>query len=90
MSNAPISRADLIKLARDLAMPIDVDDLIGEGVLERRGAWCRVLDWERLPDHARHKVTALRHADDHVEVKFAKGQRKAAALYKRLTGDDIS
>jgi hypothetical protein len=39
-----------------LSTPIDFDQLVADGVLKKRGAWWQVLDWDRLPEHARRKV----------------------------------
>lgn len=43
-----------------LAKPIDFETLIADGVLEKNGAWYKILDMDRLPDHATAKIREAR------------------------------
>jgi hypothetical protein len=60
------SLADIItdeELHRGLEMmatPIPFEQLVADGVLKQRGRWWVVLDWSRLPEHARLKVQAVK------------------------------
>ena len=55
-----ITREELRANILELAQPIDFDQLIRDGVLEKSGAWYKVLDWSRLPKHASRKLKTLR------------------------------
>jgi hypothetical protein len=47
---------ELIKLA---ATPIDFDHLIADGVLRKHGKRYELLNFARLPEHARRKIRAI-------------------------------
>ncbi len=48
-----ITREKLLKEAEKMVTPIDFDDLVSKGILEKKGAWYRILDMDKLPDHAK-------------------------------------
>lgn len=58
----------------ELAEPIDFDQLIRDGVLQKSGAWYKVLDYKRLPKHASKKIRAAQLNPDGTvaKLKFAK------------------
>lgn len=58
-ATVPPTIEQLRHLAEMLATPIDFDQLVADGILRKRGAWWEVLDWNRLPEHARQKVQAV-------------------------------
>lgn len=51
---------ELRRIAEMLATPIDFDQLVGDGVLKKRGAWWQILDWDRLPEHAVQKIQNIK------------------------------
>lgn len=55
-----------------LSRPIDFEYLTRQGILEQRGAWYLVKDWDRLPEHARFKAYAARDGGEGLLVKFRK------------------
>ena len=57
--NIDALRAAVIETKRQLETPIDFDRLVADGVLERKGAWWRVLDMHRLPDHAGLRINVI-------------------------------
>jgi len=52
-------KAAVIETKRQLETPIDFDRLVADGVLERKGAWWRVLDLHRLPEHASLRINEV-------------------------------
>jgi hypothetical protein len=46
----------LLELIKTAATPVDIDELIANGVLRKHGARYELLDLARLPEHARRKV----------------------------------
>ena len=50
--NIDALRAAVIETKRQLETPIDFDRLVADGILERKGAWWRLIDMDRLPEHA--------------------------------------
>lgn len=56
----PMTKDELAKLVKVHATPIDYETLTEEGVLEKKGDWYAVLDWDRLPDHAKRKAVELK------------------------------
>ena len=56
----PMTKEEIVRLAKLFAKPIDFDSLVEQGVLERKGKWYAILDMERLPEHARRKMIAAK------------------------------
>ncbi len=71
---------ELRRLAEVLAAPIDFDQLITAGVLRAKGKWYEVLDLDRLPEHARVKIRAVRAPN---RVKFRKPSKRLQKLLRR-------
>ena len=67
---------------RELATPIDFDALIRDGVLEKHGAWYKILGMNKLPSHAKAQMKALK-AGSNKEV-FAKFQTSTKRAQKLL------
>jgi hypothetical protein len=55
-----MTRAELEAIAKELDTPIDFGALIKTGVLEKRGAWYRVVQFNKLPSHATRKVKTIK------------------------------
>jgi hypothetical protein len=56
-----------------LATPLDFEQLVADGILRKRGAWWEVLDMDRLPKHARCKISWIKTGG---LVKFSKPSSK--------------
>lgn len=60
-----LMREKIIELARELATPIDFDELIAKGILIRRSAqWYEVVDFKALPSHASRQASELKQDRD--------------------------
>jgi hypothetical protein len=59
MDNGKLRR-QLREEAELLAIPIDFDQLVKDGILKKRGAWWELLDIGRLPEHARCNIKAFK------------------------------
>ena len=64
---------ELRQLEEMLSTPIDFDRLVADGVLRKKGAWWKILDVSRLPQHVRCKIRA---AQTGGLVQFYKPARK--------------
>lgn len=77
----PITREDILEQANKLATPIDFDQLIAEGVLEKKGAWYkndeRRKNSQNTPDLQINELTDG-------EVKFTKSTKIAQKLVDKL------
>jgi hypothetical protein len=80
--SAVMSKDEVLEKARSLAIPIDFEDLIKKGVLEKKGAWYKILDMERLPIHAKDKITELASGG---MAKFSKATKSAQRLVDKLS-----
>ncbi len=66
-----LSEEELKRLQKLHETPIDVEQLIEDGILERvTRQWYRVLDFERLPEHVRARVNELRNGREGAEIKI--------------------
>lgn len=77
------SREELMERTRELAVPLDLESLQRSGILRKSGSWYEVLDWERLPEHAKVKISAIETGEKR-RVKFEDTSRAAAKLLKSL------
>ena len=70
----------------ELGEPIDFDQLIRDGVLQKSGAWYKVLDYKRLPKHASKKIIAAELNSDGTvaKVKFSKVTKSFQKLADRV------
>lgn len=51
---------------------MDFDAMVADGALEAGGGpWWRVLDMDRLPQHAKGRIVAMTQTDDGVLLKFS-------------------
>ncbi len=53
-----------------LNRPLDVDELIHAGILEKDGEWYKILKYESLPKHARLKINEFTIRNNKVFAKF--------------------
>ena len=51
---------ELTQRAKDLVTPIDFDELIASGVIEKKGAWYQINKWNELPEHAKAKISTVK------------------------------
>jgi len=70
--------------ARELVTPIDFDALIEAGILEKKGAWYRVLKNEELPEHAKAKISSMKTDKNGTLVKFRAPSKRLAKIVKPL------
>jgi len=75
----------LLEQAKKLATPIDFDALIAQGVLEKKGAWYKVPDWDKLPEHAEAKAYSIRTDGTDILVKFSKATKAAQKIVDKLS-----
>ena len=78
-----ITKEYVLERAKSLAKPIDFDELISQGVLEKKGAWYKILLMDKLPQHAKDRMVEYRSDGC---AKFAKGTKPAERLVKKLSG----
>jgi hypothetical protein len=78
-----ITKEYVLERAKSLAKPIDFDELVSQGVLEKRGAWYKIPLMANLPRHVRDRMTEYRFDGC---AKFAKGTKAAERLVKKLSG----
>lgn len=68
------TKEGLLNHAKILATPIDFDRLINDGILKKKGAWYEILDMERLPEHAKNRISAVLF-DGRRKVRFSKTRK---------------
>ena len=78
-----ITKEELLAKAKSLSTPIDFEELISQGILEKMaGNKFKILSMERMPQHAIDKISEL--SSDGV-VKFSKVTKTAEKLVKKLS-----
>ncbi|MBM4055429.1 MAG: hypothetical protein FJ264_12370 [Planctomycetes bacterium] len=77
-----ITKEALLEKAKSLAKPIDFDELIAQGILEKKGKKYKILLMGKLPQHAKDKIIEL---SNDGTVKFSKATKSAEKLVKKLS-----
>ena len=72
--------------ARLLLHPLNLEDLIRRGILEKKGAWYRILKRKDLPAYASAQVSEVAPDSHGSMVKFANLSKKAAAQLEKMIG----
>jgi hypothetical protein len=75
-----ISKEELGERIKVLTTPIDFAALIQAGVLEKKGAWYKVVKWAELPPHASGKIKSMKQTKDGVFVTFYPVDKKLAKM----------
>ncbi|MBI3425020.1 MAG: hypothetical protein HY011_18955 [Acidobacteria bacterium] len=73
--NSKITIKEIEQRRKLVALPIDFDALIAEGLLEKKGAWYKVTDISKLPQHVRAKMGALRTEPQGTFVRFRRARK---------------
>jgi hypothetical protein len=82
------SKEEMIELARQLATPVDVEQLEKEGILEKKGAWYKMK--KSLPEPVSRQVKAIKtDGKGNSYIQLPKSWKKAQQLYKRMSGKTI-
>jgi hypothetical protein len=80
-SQMPITLEEIERLEKELAMPIDFEALINTGVLEKRGAWYRIINKSKLPSHVSAKMYKAKTDGKETLVQFRKPSKRLAKKY---------
>lgn len=85
------SKERFVRVLKELATPINFQNLTAKGILKKSGAWYVVQKPKELPSHAWRQAIALEFGPKgKLRIKLKKSTRQAEALYKRVTGRSIS
>lgn len=76
----PMGEEELARLAWLLAQPVDFDELIENGVLEKHGSWYVIRDRERVPEQLMRRANAFKTPN---LVRFSKHSTKLWDSIKR-------
>lgn len=72
---------ELEELLKEAATPIDFEELIRAGVLEKRGSWYAIRKFDDLPSHAKKKIKSIRQTkNNEVWVKFQPVSKRTEKL----------
>ncbi len=67
--------AELAVITKKLSEPVDSADLEKKGILIKAGAWYRVPDFRKLPEHVRTKVRAIAQDSKGAKIKLDKATK---------------
>jgi hypothetical protein len=85
-----MSKEEILDVLKQLATPIDFEELAAKGILKKSGAWYIVLKPKDLPQHAWKQATAMEQGrEGEVKLKFKDSSKSAKALYKKITGKPL-
>jgi hypothetical protein len=85
-----LNKEQFIELAKQLATPIDFEQLEKDKIIEKKGDWYKVIDIQKLPEHASRQVKSVQIDDKgNYLVKFPKSWKKAQKSYRRIAGKEL-
>jgi hypothetical protein len=89
--NTVMTREEFKAVGRELVTPIDFDALLKAGVLEKDGAWYRVLKMDELPSHATRKVKAMKldKGQKVICLKFYKVNPKLTRIVENMKASQL-
>lgn len=72
---------------REALRPIDFEALYEAGILEKKGAWYKVLKYKELPSHVKGKIIALKQTTKNnvvteTLVRFSKPRKSLEKMFK--------
>lgn len=74
------------ELLKEVSTPIDFDALVQAGVLEQRGSWYAILNYDALPPHAKSKIKSVRTGKEkELLVKFRAVSKRTEKRFKSRT-----
>ncbi len=54
------------------ATPIDFEELVAKGAISKEGAWYRVHELDKLPEHAKAQISEISQDQKGTKAKFSK------------------
>jgi hypothetical protein len=84
-----ISRTELVACLRELATPINFDELVAQGLLKRKSLqWYEVPNPKALPSHVSRQAREIK-IDRHGKAvfRFPTSWKQAQSMYKKMTGE---
>lgn len=79
-----------LRRLRAQALPLNLQELVDQGVLRERGSWYDILDHTRVPEHAWLKVSGIEFGGQG-SLQFSNQKQVAETsrmLYQQLTGQN--
>jgi hypothetical protein len=74
--------------ARLLLQPLDLESLIRKGILEKKGAWYRIINFKEVPEHAWAQVCEMAQdpRGNGSKIKFKKLSKTDRAGLEKVAG----
>ena len=83
--NLPALTKDNVKArARLLLQPLDLKGLIAKGILVKKGAWYRILQFKPIPEHAWVQVSEIAQDEHGSMIKFKKLSKRARTQLEKV------
>lgn len=81
-----LTKEELMELIRETNQPIDFDNLIENGILEKKGAWYKVLKFKELPSEVKARAVEMKQKQANGEVKelLLKFSKESKSLERTL------
>lgn len=89
MMESPV-KEQLIEILKQLATPIDFEQLEKDEIIEKKGGWYKIGDIQKLPEHASSQIQSMKtDGKGNFFVKFPTSWKKAQKSYRRITGKEL-
>jgi hypothetical protein len=79
-----MSLEEFKQTAEELITPIDFDQLIKEGVIEKKRGWYKIIKFDELPAHAKSKIREVKNSKGETFVKFNAPSKRLARMLEQL------
>jgi len=80
-----IIKKDLAELAKQLATIIDIDQLVKDGIIEKKGSWYKIVDIQLVPKHVIRQITTYKIDNNgNCLIKLPKSWSRPQKTYERM------
>lgn len=84
MNQKPDSRImsleELKQRGEELITPIDFDQLVRDGVVEKKRGWYKIKNFQELPAHAKAQIRTAKTVNGETFVKFVPPSKRLAKM----------
>ena len=75
-----LSLKEFKQKGEELTTPIDFDQLVNDGIIEKKRGWYKIRNFQELPAHAKAQIRTAKTVNGETFVKFASPSKRLAKM----------
>lgn len=92
-----MSKDEVLDLLLEMSKPLELQQLIADGILKKSGAWYIIVKHDKIPQHVWRHVSVSQQISQStggkersiVKVKFKDASKSSRNLYSKITGRQV-